>query len=439
LKAAGGAPQLWEQAISVLILFLSTNAVFPLLRQGTTLNTTNRPDPTMQAVWFGIYVVTLLLFLGGCKRTLWKASSLGVLWLLVGLAFASTAWSDVPGLTFQRSIALLGTTIFGVYLGIRYSPAQLLRLVAWTFALSAFASLLFSILLPSYGVAIDTRGEAWRGAYTTKGQLGRLMALATIFWLLYLRTNRHHALLKGGLLLLSVALLLLSESQTSVVVLIVLVAFLPLLKMTRWHYSMAVTGIASALSLGTGLVVWVSSNFDDLVSYLGRDPTLTGRTLLWESVWEKIKERPFLGYGYSGFWRGWDGPSGDIWLVTGWDPPHAHNGLLDLWLQLGLVGVVLFLVMIVSGIGRALVVARDLKGVEGEFPLLFLLFIVVSNATEVSILLRNSIYWVLCAAFLIQLAAARSRSRVDSQQRQPRVPAPVLPNGLSLQPRGRRP
>src|SRR5207302_5013109 len=78
------------------------------------------------------------------------------------------------------------------------------------------------------------------------------------------------------------------------------------------------------------------------VAALGRDVTLTGRTGLWPLAVDAIAERWWFGHGYGAFWLGWDGESASIWRGLSWRPAHAHNGILDLGLELGVAGIGLF-------------------------------------------------------------------------------------------------
>jgi exopolysaccharide production protein ExoQ len=397
---------IWEQVLAVALLFYSTNAVLPVVRQGGKFNPTFEGDSLIQALWAMVYLLSLLLLVTRCgKRDLAVVLRAPVLWAAVGLTVASIAWSPVPATSIQRSFALVGTTLLGVYVGTRFAGPTLWRLLGWTFALVAFSSVFFAVLLPEYGLSEDKRGLAWQGVFTTKGQLGRIMVLSALLWLLYIRESRRHLLFKLAMFGLSAALVVLSQSVTSLVVLIALLGFIPMFRLIRLHYIFVVPMLATYSFSAMVAVTWSWLNLGEVADLLGRDRTLTGRTLLWQEVWERILDQPILGYGYSGFWRGLEGPSGEVWIATGWQPPHAHNGYLDIWLQLGFVGLLLTVLLLVGGLLRSLIWTRMHRGVEGEFPLLFFLFNLVTNISEVSILVRNTFYWVLFTVLLLRLAA----------------------------------
>jgi O-antigen ligase len=146
--------------------------------------------------------------------------------------------------------------------------------------------------------------------------------------------------------------------------------------------------------LGSAALLLVA-NSEAVLSALGKEPTLTGRTQLWEAVWSSIRERPWLGYGYGVFWSGWEGASGAVIEAVGWETPHAHNGVLDLWLSLGFLGVATFVTGFVAAVGRALAAAQARDSDDSIWPLLFLSFMLFYNMTESTILREHSLYWVL--------------------------------------------
>lgn len=120
-----------------------------------------------------------------------------------------------------------------------------------------------------------------------------------------------------------------------------------------------------------------------------------------------------MGYGYGGFWLGWEGESADIWLVLPQNnmPTHAHNGYLDLWLDLGLLGLSAFVLRFLLVIPRAMRLVRSTKTAEGLWPLAYVtLLLLYATAYPVG-LEQNSIWWVLYVAATLPLAARAGRSR----------------------------
>jgi O-antigen ligase len=84
---------------------------------------------------------------------------------------------------------------------------------------------------------------------------------------------------------------------------------------------------------------------DSLLELIGKDPTLTGRTELWAYVMADIGKKPFLGWGYSAFWSPNDPAAVEISTILMWYVPQAHNGLLEMLLNVGMIGSALFIFM----------------------------------------------------------------------------------------------
>ncbi len=92
---------------------------------------------------------------------------------------------------------------------------------------------------------------------------------------------------------------------------------------------------------------------EEIFSLLGRDSDLTSRTEIWDDVVQFAQSRPD-GWGFVGYWPIWAHPYSEIGTEVEWvRPTHAHNAFLDTWLQLGLIGLVLLIVMLVLLFGSA--------------------------------------------------------------------------------------
>ena len=136
--------------------------------------------------------------------------------------------------------------------------------------------------------------------------------------------------------------------------------------------------------------------YESILIGLGRDPSLSGRTEIWEAMIEKIMERPFTGYGYNGFWLARAGESLDIWYRAKDLPPHGHNGYLNLSLDLGLVGLGLFLATYFKAIARSFRWLRETPGPEGLMPIICMAELFMYNITEESLVsdANFNVFWM---------------------------------------------
>lgn len=385
---------LLEKGFCVLSLLFFTDAILPSLNEISGINIA----PIKLALANGISLVSILLIISRYKKVIPIVVGEKWLWLLLGIALASTFWSDVPSTTLRGSVFLGQITLFGVYFAARYSLKEQLRLLAVTFSIVVLLSIAIALALPSYGVMTFQEGGvhqgAWRGVYIHKNGLGRMMVLSALVFLLSTSSNHKYRWIAWFGFILSIALIVLSTSKTALVILLASIVLLPFYKALRWSSSLAISFAISTLLVGGSVAVLLVSNAEAILGAFGRDLTLTGRTDLWAAVIDKIGERPWLGYGYGGFWRSWEGESAQVLSIIRWAAPHSHNGFLDLWLDLGLLGLLAFALSFLAVCWRSIVYLRLTKTSEGLLPLAYLTFLLLANLTESSLLRQNSL-WIL--------------------------------------------
>ena len=366
------------------------------LSEGLRNTQTITPDYLLiKQIFLLNYIVTFFLLVIHWKRALYLLAKDKLLTLLIGTVLISTWWSAAPQITIERSVALTGTTLFGIYFATRYSVKQQLKILGWVFGSCIILSLFFVVALPKYGVMGGIHRGDWRGMYTHKNVLGAMMALSSItFFLLAVIASKKSWLYWGGLIL-SIFLLLMSRSSSPLIHLIVLMSVFFIFPILRLHYKLRTVMISMVIAFSFGLAIWMSTNADALAGIFGKDLTLTGRTELWIYAWQMIQRRPWLGYGFNALWFDWSSESAFVWRAVGWQAPSSHNGFIELWLGIGLWGVFVFFAHFLTSFFRIFTVVKTGRAPEYFLPLMILLFTILSNLTEAPLLARNTIYWVL--------------------------------------------
>ncbi len=404
--------RLAEKVFVVLSLLFFTDAILPVLNQvsGIQINS------IIKVCFFVIQTITILLIVAWWKKVFRTVIKEKLLWAVVGIALVSVLWSDAPVTSLVNSISLLRITLLGVYFAARYSLKEQLQLLVWMFGIAVLLSVVFALALPSYGVmgvasnssveALNHTG-AWRGIYIHKNVLGRTMVLSALAFLLFVSSSRRYRWVGWAGFGLSVGLILLSTSKTALMIFITIVFLFHLYKALRWNYSLAVPFFITLLLVSGTVALLFLGNAETILGAMGRDITLTGRTELWSAVFDKIWQRPWLGYGYRGFWRGWEGESADVWSVVKWAAPNSHNGLLDLWLDLGLLGLSAFVISFIAVCLRAVIWVRLTKTVEGLWPLAYLTFLFLANITESS-LFTQSYLWLMYVVITLSMTTGVS-------------------------------
>lgn len=387
-----------EQAFIVLTLIIYSGGFLTLLVSGGAGETD--VEVTYDTSWvrifyFVTYLITCLLLALRWRTAVYIINRDKYLWVLIALPVISMLWSFDRANTLKDSVTLMGSSIFGLYFAIRYDIKQQLQLIAIACGVGIVLSTMFVIFIPKYGIMQDLHSGAWRGIHSHKNGLGQMMGLSTlVFTILGIDRKKIFSVLWIGLIL-SFTLLILSRSTASMTNTLIVIPFFWLLHILRLRYSLMIPAILGLVTIGLTLSIWVNDNLAVLAGSVGKNITLTGRTSVWEFVWEMIQKQPWIGYGYGGFWNGLNGESAYVWRASQWTPTHPHNGLLQLFLDLGLVGVVLYLIGFWRHLLRVLAYARSTSELSGIWPIAFLIYLVLLNLTETHLLSSNSIIWVL--------------------------------------------
>lgn len=247
----------------------------------------------------------------------------------------------------------------------------------------AFLLLPFSILFikyyPAFGRQFHSVGtQMFTGVTTQKNQLGQLCMLLGIYFcwnLFYVDRERGdlgrrlHSSMYWAILLMIAWLLYMSDSATSLVCLVAAI-FLFLVgrsPMMAHRPKRIMAFFITCIVLYAILQLTFDIN-TSLITMLGRRPDLTTRVPMWEDLLT-MAANPYWGYGWQSFWLG---KRGEI-VVDRWAVHSTHNGYLDLYLNLGVIGLLLLVAWVVMGLSR---VWRHLA-IEHQTALLRLVFILV--------------------------------------------------------------
>jgi exopolysaccharide production protein ExoQ len=295
-------------------------------------------------------------------------------------------------------------------------------------------SLVICVFLPELGVG--GRGE-WVGVTVDKNWLGVLCAVSTASVLLNrlmrkqrpeLAVNIRIAGIPFEIVYLPLSLFLLwggggspeSRSSSAVVLLVLMIGLFygaAYVRRKQLHVGFVVTTIAAAVLVFQVLpeVAGRRTLTDHIIEdVLHKDVNLTDRTDLWPILIDKGMQHPWLGAGFDSFFS--EEMQKDIFeelahtTGTYFSPNQAHNGFIQVFVNLGFVGLILLALMIVSGFrGTRRILQSDFDW--GRIRLTLLLFVLVSNHTEASFTRPTEFVW-----FLFLLAVINPGDRQASKQ-----------------------
>ncbi|MDB5100938.1 MAG: O-antigen polymerase [Cyanobacteria bacterium RYN_339] len=395
-------PDLLERIFVVCAFVLFSGALLPLLRPEDSLDQV-AGDPLSQAIWLLIYLGTLF-FIARDPHAIWRGIKANwLLMVIVAFVMASTLWSFAPEVTLRKSIGFLGSCLFAFYVAQRFSFAELMEAICWFMAVSLVGSILLVVAVPSLGIDHLTHAGSWRGLYEHKNEAGRMMVFGALAFGLQAVVTRQRWLAAGAVG--CVAFMLLTTSKTALLV-FVLLALLMGAAPILW----ADASLLLCLFFGGILVVgisgfWLTGHADQVATALGRDITLTGRTGIWEAVFANLKNRLWLGYGYEAFWLGEAGDSFYVWRLTNYHATFSHNGFLEVWLGIGLSGLLVLVTHVAESARRAVLLFRRTRRVETLWFIFLLAFALIYNCTEAFLLKQNNFFWILYCISTIKLFA----------------------------------
>jgi exopolysaccharide production protein ExoQ len=405
-------PDRTETAVAVLIFLTYACGILRLLFNDES----TAGAAAYRATTTAFYVFTIILLIP-LRAELWRLMLRApFLALLCVLPLISTLWSTSPNDTLTRSIMLIGSSMFGYYLAIRFNEKQLIRLLCVTAVIVAALSVVLIVAVPSMGVHGDKPWTGtWRGAYTHKNSLGPAMALNAALLALYIlngpRQTEGWAWAGLGLCF---GLVIAAKSVTGLIVLLTGFGVLVLIRVCGQHIKAAFAPTALVLLPVIGaLTFFVFNNgIIEVITSLGRDITFSGRIPIWTALWPFITKNFWFGYGYEAFWVKSQIGVRVIEETLHFRPFYAHNGILELFLSLGLFGVVLFCALFLTFLRRLVRhVGQSTSSTLGNMTALFTLSFVMANFSEVVILVRNEALWCLFITFYFKLAMFQDERR----------------------------
>ena len=334
------------------------------------------------------------------------------------LAIASTAWSQDPVQSFLFAALAFAATIFAFYLTVRLTEPEQLELVMLAGLVVLLSSIVLAVFAPSIGVMqLDGKG-AWQGLFNHKNRCAMGMAFLLTAAFFIPTGNAARQLLRWGFIVLSLFLIAMTQSRTGWLIagmLLLFVVALNFFTRVSAREKFLFTALVSVLVL-LG-VFFVGENYGTIARSMGKDPTLTGRLVIWKAVMSPIFKRPLLGFGYSAFWLGSKGESVNVVLETGFrNLANAENGILQLWLELGFVGVAIFLYTLFQACRNALTCLRFATPnyVKWYAAIIFLEILALVDGGK--FMFPNSLDWILYVVACLGLAIRAEKLRAQNGQ-----------------------
>lgn len=354
----------------------------------------------------GDAVVFFILILAGVKILMRRQINLSEMfkqniwvWLFFCYGAVSILWSDYPFISFKRLIKAFGNVIMVAVILSEERPFKafgvILTCVAFVFLP---LSIIFIKYYPALGRAYHMGMPMFTGITSHKNGLGQTCLIFGIYFswsLLFNRWNRIeikqlHYLTYFVILFMIAWLLYKADSATSTICLAFSIClFLVGRYSTIARQSSRILYLTIGCIILFGLLEFLFDISATLITMMGRRPDLTTRIPMWGELIAMVKN-PVVGFGYESFWLGARRAfMAERWAITS----QAHNGYLEMYLNMGLIGLFFLLSWVLSGLRKI----NHYFSIDYTVALLrfcFVLVILIYNWTEATFY-GVSIMWMI--------------------------------------------
>jgi exopolysaccharide production protein ExoQ len=343
--------------------------------------------------------------------------------ILLFFAYAafSILWSDFPLVTFKHWIKGIGDVTMVLIVLTEPIPLDAIkRLITRVSFVLLPLSVLFIKYYPALGrLLTNSWTMEWTGVTTQKNTLGGIclvfgLGVMWCFRSVYKDSKDPHRIRRlvalGAVLGIAIWLLRTCDSVTSFATLGVAGVVMMLSERPAISRKPVVVHVLVGALIAISIYALFFQSSGTLVADLGRNRTLTGRTEIWSQVLNVPVNR-MVGAGYESFWLG--DRLLQVWKVARVN--EAHDGYLEMVVNLGWVGLSLLGFIIVTGYGKAIAALR-INSEIGSLSLAWLLAAALRGLTEAAFrMLSSSWMFLLLAVFAAsQVASGRAPSPIES-------------------------
>lgn len=391
------------------------------------------------AIAIGMTVIAVIMLVRARKKGAWTWAGLPFfLCLFLALATVSIAWSHYRGATALGLLVTWMAVAIGASVAVCFTWAQILRAFGIAMRVLLGLSLVFEFIVAAfirhpvlpfwvdYGRTTDLpkllywsrdllfEGGKIQGIVGNSSLLAFAALIGLIVFVVQFATRSVNRAAGAFWIVVAVANILLTRSATITVALVALaLVTLIVLALRAAGPRVAVAIYASVVAVAIAGVVLVTNFSSTLLGLLGKSDDLTGRLDIWAAVINLAQQRPAFGWGWVSWWVPWVEPFDNLAFEAGVRQLHAHNAWLDIFLQLGIAGLIVFGALVLSTGIRSwqLATQREQRHPTepGRFtaisllPLLLLVALLVQSIAESRLLIEYGLFTLVVIAIKTKL------------------------------------
>jgi len=377
-------------------------------------------NPLDRLVLTALLVAGLIVLMCRMRRAVRVLSMNWPLLAFFGYCAASTMWSDTPGLAMKRWVKAIGDVVMVlIILTDRNRVEAIKRVITRVAFILMPLSLLLIEFYPSIGRVYSLQDGVFTntGVTTNKNMLGVICLVAGLgcLWLFIkaLREKRRrvrNVLALGSVLAITFCLFVLADSVTSIFCFLVGATLIVMVNLPGSQRPEKVHLVVAGMLSVAALVFIFPEIFTSIIHLFGKNTTLTGRTELWKAL-VAMDTHPWFGTGFESFWLG--NRLDHVWTLFPWQPNEAHNGYLEVYLNLGWAGVGFLALLLGTGYRHLVAVYRQ-DPMAGSLRLAYFSAALAYSFSEAGFRMLDPI-WIFLLLAIIAVPGGTARERLDLQ------------------------
>lgn len=328
-----------------------------------------------------LLVLIRLLFI----KTNVKIIRVGLIFIFSMYCLFNAILSQDISESLQTLIYMIFNVIYAFFLYSKYGKKNFIILMSNVLSVIMVFSFIICIISPNNTVYYDNNygKEVWKGVFTHKNTLGNFSALSIIF--LFIEDKKFF--LKWIIMIISIINLFKSGSNTPTVALIVCFSYFFVKKMLKKDLSKPIGIFSVVLSyiyiFKHALMGLILNDFNITLSD-------SGRYEIYEFIVGLLKQKVFCGYGIGTSWIEGTNTYNLVYNRFGFNPNSSHNGFLDIVFGIGVVGLILYLIILIY----IFWVHRENNQYDTKF-MVILIYLLILSIFESTLYNFKGVYWVL--------------------------------------------
>jgi len=308
----------------------------------------------------------------------------------------SSVRSSDPVHSIKMGLQIFITSLIAIHIYCKYDFDNFICIITIAIGWLALISFLSAFVIPDKAIYFgDLHEGAWRGIYFHSSGLAKEMAMGSLLFLYCAKMKLIDRKLSVLGFMVCFFLLFKSQNLTALISISTIgVIYVFFLSLQRFPYLMKIFIFITFLALMGLLSVYVKNNYEEVTYMIGKDPTMTNRTFVWAYALVGAMDKLWLGYGFNSFWLN----KSEIAFFLNWESSHAHNAFLDILLDVGIIGLVLFSIAVYKVFSHTLALSVKNGNPKSTLILLILLLMLVNSLADPSFYLPNTLLFTIFIA-----------------------------------------